>query len=124
MASLLLAASFAQAQAPDDLEAFFASQPPLKASEIPIALDALRLVSQNASDESIDRLAARHGVSKERLDFIVTKVMASVILIARPGDAEAAAQASGARAALPTPAELELVRPHYAALAEFFPGLK
>jgi hypothetical protein len=115
----------AQAQAPaGELDAFFRSQPPLQADEIPVAADALRLTAQNASDDQIDRLAARHGVSKERLDFIVTKVSAAIILIARPGDADEAARAAGTREALPTPAELELVRPHYDSLAPLFPGLK
>jgi hypothetical protein len=108
---------------PGGLEAFFLSQPPLKASEIPAAREALRLASRDASNAQIDALAGKHGISLERLDFVVTKVSAAMVLIARPGDAEAAARAAGTRAALPTPAEMELVRPHYDALAEHCPGL-
>jgi hypothetical protein len=106
------------------IESFFKSQPPLKASEIPVAMQILRMASQNASDDAIDRYAASQGVSKDRLDFVVTKVSAAVILITRPGDADAAASAAGTRAALPTPEELELVRPSYPELKKLFPGLE
>jgi hypothetical protein len=123
--ALLAPAPVAEAQqAPMSPEAFFLSQPPLKADEIPIAADALRLSARNASDEQIDRLASRSGITKERLDFIVTKVSAGVIMIARPDDADEAASAAGTPSALPTPAELELVRAHYDTLAPLFPGLQ
>jgi hypothetical protein len=84
----------------------------------------LRLVSAGAANDQIDALAGRHGISLERLDFVLTKVTAAVILIARPGDVDEAARATGTRAALPSPEELEIVRPHYDSLAEYFPGLR
>jgi hypothetical protein len=127
LALLLVTAASAPALAqgvPGPAESFFASQPPLKAEEIPIAEEVLKLAAGNASDDQIDRLAASRGVSKERLDFILTKVSAGVIMIARPDDADEAARAAGTSAALPTPAEMELIRPRYDALAPLFPGLK
>jgi hypothetical protein len=121
-----------QAQAPaqgqetpqGSLDAQFRAEPPLTAAEIPIAIEALRLDSRQASDSEIDRLAAANKVTKRRLDFIVTKVSAAVVLIARPQEADRVALAAGSRLALPSEAELELVRARYDELKEYFPDLK
>ncbi|MDR1315129.1 MAG: hypothetical protein LBQ12_15945, partial [Deltaproteobacteria bacterium] len=106
--------------------ALFENQPPLKQSEIPAVIEyLLRLDSEDAIEDqpTADRVlrssAERHGMTPERLSFAVQKCTMGVNVLSAGGklpDAAVVAQA-GTALARPTSEELELIRPHQAAIA-------
>ncbi|MDR2349276.1 MAG: hypothetical protein LBF41_01450 [Deltaproteobacteria bacterium] len=109
-----------------EYELFFASQPPLTREELDLAAELLPILKEAGSDGNriIEEFSEKKGVSPERTFYVINKVSAGIILAMVPGMGELVAEKfGGAKAALPTPGEQELIEANYDVFKEAFEAM-
>ncbi|MDR3154657.1 MAG: hypothetical protein LBW85_10420 [Deltaproteobacteria bacterium] len=89
-------------------------QPALTEAEIPAALELLKAgQSQDSANQAMSTVIEQHGITQERAMYLVTKLLTFLDLSVQPNvsPGEVAAR-FGSPLALPTPEEVETLKPH------------
>jgi hypothetical protein len=91
---------------------FFKNQAPLSESEMPYAVELLKISQndQSFNDATLIKFAEGKGVSPERMNFIMTKVTAGMLIDANPELKDLVIDVEKTERALPSPAEMEIIK--------------
>ncbi|MDR1081382.1 MAG: hypothetical protein LBQ79_10585 [Deltaproteobacteria bacterium] len=92
--------------------AIFEGQGPVTLADVPAALAALReLTGERPDPARLEAIAREHGTTQARLAFLTIKFQGGAALLAPDGPTAAQLEAdAGTPLAIPTPAELEVIR--------------
>jgi hypothetical protein len=107
--------AFAQSSASEQAKRnFYATQPPLEAKEIPYALDMIKASQEdpNFMERNLEDYSKKNGYSVERSLYVLTKVSTGMIIAIDPALRAEALEQVQYEEALPTDAELALIKDH------------
>ncbi|MDR1314268.1 MAG: hypothetical protein LBQ12_11390 [Deltaproteobacteria bacterium] len=107
----------AQESDADMLRQVFENQPPVTAAEVPVALEILAASKKDSPPEETLALGAKAGMDERRVMFVTSKLMAAFLMLKLGSTAEATGEQMRTPLAVPTPEELDVLRPHMDAMA-------
>ncbi|MDR1037941.1 MAG: hypothetical protein LBT40_15665 [Deltaproteobacteria bacterium] len=92
--------------------ALLENQPPLTQADVPAALAALREMNNDSPDPArMEAIATEHGITQERLGFLIVKFVSGAALLSPDGPSAAELETqAGTPLAIPTPEEMEVIR--------------